>query len=145
MQLLIVCNLSYVTMGSSSCMCWRNQKISCIRQLQNDSFLLVKSSQILKLASIHIDFWVICIFFLLLHDWKIPSSVPYISSFTSPCKKTVLMSNYMISRSLIGDSRYTIKLCKRGLCFNIINSRHVNNLLLPIKFCISPYCYLLWV
>jgi hypothetical protein len=69
----------------------------------------------------------------------------YVSSFTSPCKKAVLMSNCMISRSLAADSPYAIKLCNRGVCFNIINSRPVNSPLLPIKPCISPYCYLLWV
>ncbi len=41
MQLLIVCNLSYATMGFNSCMCCMQLKISCIRQLQNHSFLVV--------------------------------------------------------------------------------------------------------
>jgi hypothetical protein len=41
-QLLVVCNLFYATMGFSNCMCCIQLKISCIRQLQNDNFILVK-------------------------------------------------------------------------------------------------------
>jgi hypothetical protein len=41
MQLLVVFNLSYAIMGSSSCICCMQLKISCIQQLHNDNFLLV--------------------------------------------------------------------------------------------------------
>ncbi len=36
-----MCNLFYVTMEFNSYMCCMQLKINCIRQLQNDNFLLV--------------------------------------------------------------------------------------------------------
>jgi hypothetical protein len=41
-----VCNLSYTTMGSSNYMCYMQLKISCIQQLQNDSFFLVMMNNV---------------------------------------------------------------------------------------------------
>jgi hypothetical protein len=41
MQLHVMCNLSYVIMGSSSCMCRMHLKINCIQHLQITRFLLV--------------------------------------------------------------------------------------------------------
>jgi hypothetical protein len=41
MQLLVVFNLFFATMGSNDYICCMQLKISCIKQLQNDKFLVM--------------------------------------------------------------------------------------------------------
>jgi hypothetical protein len=49
-ELLVVCNLFYATMGSNNCMCCIELKISCIQRLQNDNFFYCKVQTIIDWA-----------------------------------------------------------------------------------------------
>jgi hypothetical protein len=53
MQLLVMCNFSYATMGSSSCMYHMQLKMNGVQQLQNDSFFLLLDNLNLMVTNVH--------------------------------------------------------------------------------------------